>query len=189
MDQTAMITLHDLINTLDRNLIQAQQFDTGSIMRLETTLERMRKFVLVRIDDERIAIPIEGLAEIGPMPQITRLPNLPGWLHGIINHRGEIISVSDFQMLLDDRVTQVKPKGKLAILHTSEIMAGIGIDQVVTTVSRPESSCVPSPKSRLSEIEPDVFGQCLSVDETNYHILDPQAFLQMERLMRYHLAD
>lgn len=184
-----MITLHELISTLDRDLTLAQQDDTATVMRLATDLEKMHKFVLVRIDEEQIAIPIEGLAEIGPMPPITGLPNLPQWLHGIINHRGEIISVSDFQKLFDDQVPQSRPKSKLAVIHNGEVMAGIGIDQVVATLSRPESACIPSQHSRLSSIEPDVFGQSLVVEEMKYPILAPLAFLQMERLVRYHLAD
>lgn len=189
MDPNVMTSLHDLITQLDRDLALAELQDTSQVMAMDTNVEKMRKFVLVRIDSHNIAIPIEGLAEIGPMPHITTLPNLPNWLFGIINHRGDIISVSDMSRLFDEQMPQQPPKKKLAILHDGKIMAGIGIDQVITTVSRPESECLDTLNSPLCDTEPTVFGKTLNIDDSGYQILEAGAFLKMDRLMRYQLSD
>lgn len=184
-----MTTLYDIISTLDERLIQAEQAGDAALLPDPrfTVQEKMRKYVLVHIEAERLAIPIEGLAEIGPMPAVTPLPNLPRWIQGIINQRGEIISVIDLRLLLQESGSEeADGKKKLAVLRNGTMKVGIGIDQVVTTVSRPESDCVPSAESPFSKAAPKVFDRSLRMENTLYQILQPAAFLGMERLMRYH---
>lgn len=191
MSSAAATTLYDLIQTLDNNLALAEVNDANADVSrpLFTAQEKMTKYVLVGIDSEKIAIPIEGLAEIGPTPPITSLPNLPGWIHGIINQRGEIISVIDLNALFATRSGSRRPKNKIAVLYSSTMKVGIGIDQVTATISRPDSECVPLTESALSPIEPRVFHRGLRMGSDLYQILEPAAFLKMDRLMHYYLSE
>jgi len=191
MSSAAATTLYDIIQTLDKNLALAEVNDANADFSspLFTAQEKMTKYVLVGIDSEKIAIPIEGLAEIGPMPPITSLPNLPRWINGIINQRGEIISVIDLNALFATSAGSVRQKNKIAVLYSSTMKLGIGIDQVTATISRPDSECVPLTESALSPVEPQVFRRGLQMGSDMYHILEPAAFLNMDRLMHYYLSE
>jgi len=46
-----------------------------------------------------MALAIDSLQEIGTLPTITPLPNVPGWIKGIVQLRGEILSVVDLVAL------------------------------------------------------------------------------------------
>ncbi len=46
-----------------------------------------------------LALPIDSVQEIGELQTITPLPNLPRWIRGIVQNRGEILSVVDFASL------------------------------------------------------------------------------------------
>jgi purine-binding chemotaxis protein CheW len=190
MPSPATTTLHDIISTLDDKLALAEINDanTATPSLLFSSQEKMNKYVLVIIDAEKLAIPIEGLAEIGPMPPITPLPNLPPWIHGIINQRGEIISVIDINMLFSSK-SSAKMKNKIAILYNSTMKIGMGIDQVTATISRPDSDCVPLSESALSTMESQVFHRGLRVGTDLYQILEPASFLTMDRLMHYYLSE
>lgn len=191
MPSSVTITLHDLISTLDENIVLAEQNDAHSATSrpLFSSQEKMCKYVLVVIDSEKLAIPIEGLAEIGPMPVITPLPNLPSWIHGIINQRGEIISVIDMSLLLGGTAATGKAKSKMAVLYNGSMKLGVGIDQVIATVSRPESDCVPKSDGPFASAEPQVFNRCILMNSEVYQILESASFLGMERLMQYYLAE
>ncbi len=43
-----------------------------------------------------MALPLQSVQEIGYLPTVTLLPNLPHWIKGIVQIRGEILSVVDF---------------------------------------------------------------------------------------------
>lgn len=43
-----------------------------------------------------MALPLESIQEIGYLPKVTSLPNLPHWIKGIVQIRSEILSVVDF---------------------------------------------------------------------------------------------
>jgi len=51
------------------------------------------------LGQHEMALPIESIQEIGYLPTVTPLPNLPHWIKGIVQIRGEILSVVDFVAL------------------------------------------------------------------------------------------
>jgi len=182
-----MTLLNDIINTLDADLVQAERNDasTAPPRPLHEIREKMCKYVLFRVDAENYAIPVEGLAEIGPMPSITPLPNLPQWIGGIIHQRGEIISVIDLHRLFGLQTLSGKMHGKLAVIHNGKIKVGIGIDQIVATVSKPQSDLLSDTDGYLHQLEPGVFAQILQIETESYRILQPVPFLDMPRLLNY----
>jgi chemotaxis signal transduction protein len=46
-----------------------------------------------RVGDERLALPVRRLREIVPLPPLTLLPGAPGWLLGVAQVRGTLLSV------------------------------------------------------------------------------------------------
>lgn len=184
-----MTTLNEIITTIDEKLDRAQCNSPLPISSRESgEYERMCRYILIVVDDEKLAIPIGGIAEIGPLPEITPLPNLPGWIYGIINQRGEIVSMIDLPMLLVNRSTQRNtPAGKFVVLQNNSMKVGIVIDQIVATVSLPESAREMSRLSIFSQAAPDVFEETLQVDSQIFTILKPDAFLELEGLMQYGL--
>lgn len=184
-----MTTLHDIISSLDEQLMLAEQTQalssrTNNAIGLQ---EKMRKYVLVDIETAKVAIPIDGLAEIGPMPLVTPLPNLPPWIHGIVNQRGEIISVIDLNSFLQGGSLAQTHGKKLAVLRGQAMKVGICISQVAATVSRMESDRRQGSKSSLSVVAPEVFSEGLQIDDVEYLILNHEKLFGMDRLMQYYL--
>ena len=52
-------------------------------------------FVVLRVADDSFGIAAETLREIVPLPRVAPLPRTPAWLPGVIQLRGEAISVVD----------------------------------------------------------------------------------------------
>ena len=50
------------------------------------------QYILLTLEKIFFALPLSGALEIGRSPDITVLPNLPNWVLGISNIRGEIVS-------------------------------------------------------------------------------------------------
>ena len=58
------------------------------------------QFIRFYLNDILLAIPLKSALEIGHRPVITPLPNLPDWLLGVSNVRGEIVSIVDLKIFL-----------------------------------------------------------------------------------------
>ena len=57
-------------------------------------------WVVFRLQDMRFAVPISYVREMTKMPPITRLPEAPTHIQGIINFREKVIPVADLRILL-----------------------------------------------------------------------------------------
>jgi chemotaxis signal transduction protein len=54
---------------------------------------------VIAVGDERFGVPAERIRELVNVPAIAGLPGLPGWLPGIAQIRGELVSVVDLARL------------------------------------------------------------------------------------------
>jgi len=63
-------------------------------------LKDHRQFLVFALGTAEFAVPVENTTEIGMVPELTRLPHVPDWLLGIINLRGDIVSVFDMKNFL-----------------------------------------------------------------------------------------
>ncbi|MEZ4527270.1 MAG: chemotaxis protein CheW [Desulfobacterales bacterium] len=86
------------------------------------------RFVL---DDILMAVPLSTALEIGRQPRITQLPNLPGWMLGVSNIRGEIISIVDLKAFFGMAPPGLKRNQRFIILHNAEMKTGIVVDRII----------------------------------------------------------
>ena len=61
-------------------------------------------------------IDLHEAAEIMPVPAVTPVPGTQPWFLGLINHRGKLTSVVDFENFLGHRTPPQKTSGRLIVL-------------------------------------------------------------------------
>jgi purine-binding chemotaxis protein CheW len=66
----------------------ARQAHQGALRRPDVSV------AVLAVGGERLGIPVDGLREIVKAPPIAPLPGLPSWIAGIVQIRGELISVA-----------------------------------------------------------------------------------------------
>ncbi len=93
-------SLQSLLDAIDRKTAPALQFDLARLKERSVQDQRVRTLhISFVVGWHEMALPIHAMQEIGDMPVITPLPHLPPWIKGIVQIRGEILSVVDFQLL------------------------------------------------------------------------------------------
>ncbi|OFZ39171.1 MAG: hypothetical protein A2504_16055 [Bdellovibrionales bacterium RIFOXYD12_FULL_39_22] len=93
---------------------------------------KREKFLIFSLGDDRFGIPLHTVKEIIGSVEITPIPQVPNFFKGLINLRGDIISVIDLRTKLS-----IAPSSKLALKKTSIIIVeieGIKIGTVVDDV-------------------------------------------------------
>ncbi len=147
--------------------------------------ESGQKFLLFDLGRTRCAAAVGTVIEIGYPPPITRVPNVPDWVEGISNLRGDLIAIVDFRHFLgleereeDKAPARPNAKHRLLVARSAgeEVAAGLLVDGVQgVTDLEPADLASPEPTGE-SKITPYLLG----VEERDG---DLTAVLDLEKLL------
>jgi purine-binding chemotaxis protein CheW len=128
-------------------------------------------FRLARLIDEKYALPLERLAGVLPLANITAVPGGPAELVGVINHRGQVCSVVDLAALLGvPSNDNPSGSGYILLLRKPGLDLGLRVGPVEAVVRVSEEHWAPS--------EPEGFLRGLfSSDSGKLWLLDADAIL------------
>jgi purine-binding chemotaxis protein CheW len=78
----------------------------------------------------RFAVPLGNVAQVGEVGHVTRVPNTPSWIVGVISWRENVISLIDMPMLLGQQ-SEV-PGGHVVVIRTDdgEMAAGLLVERL-----------------------------------------------------------
>ncbi|WP_243425590.1 chemotaxis protein CheW [Clostridium paridis] len=88
------------------------------------------QLVVFNLGEEEYAINISYAQEIIRIPKFTRMPNVPSFIEGIINLRGQAIPVFDLKKRFGIEVKERTSDSRLLILDIDGMKAGIIVDDV-----------------------------------------------------------
>ncbi len=151
---------------------------------IETRHDIISKVAMIQLEEETIGIPIDGIREILKSPPITSLPWMPPWIMGIIQVRGELITVVDlsFWFKLKTPAENTSSEGFLVVVENAAGPLGLFVDVVLG----------------FSEVSPEEIAEDFSSSEVGRRryiktitkelmtILDLAEFLKDERLIIDH---
>lgn len=177
-----MSTLTTLIGEIDQHLEYAiEQDKQGAQPQFNVSEQELfRRYILTVTGPLKVAIPIDDLAEVSVLPPIKYLPNLPQWILGVVNLREEIVSVVDLPGLLEDN-RAVRKGERVAVVKNERVKVGVVIDNIIGTVSLPESSI-----TLTEEAESPLFSETVTMDETIYSLLTAENMLNFKKLIDYY---
>lgn len=103
----------------------------------EVSFEEYIEAVEFLVADERCAIESAFVREVYPLRQLTRLPHTPPFVLGIINVRGQILSVVDIKAFFGLPEKGLSDFSKVIIVNTDEMELGILADTVISSINIP----------------------------------------------------
>ncbi len=179
-----MFALPNLIANIDEQLAEVTDRAAEIARQAAADREEARRYILVGIGTLNMAIAIDDLSEVGPLPAVTVLPNLPDWIQGIVNIRSEIVSVIDFGDFI--RFSDSECTGKrLAVLRHKKRKIGIRLDRIVGTVNRVMSETKSLDMIDRHAVDTSLFTAGLPVEKIFYYILNVPMLLTSQRLVDY----
>jgi purine-binding chemotaxis protein CheW len=85
--------------------------------------------VVFKLADEQFAVETAKVQSINDTMGITKVPKAPNHIKGLINLRGNIISLLDINLLLDIERNE-NGQNNIIILEMEDELVGITVDQV-----------------------------------------------------------
>ena len=80
---------------------------------------------------ENFGVDVNIVREIVRVPSfITRVPNAPSYIRGVMNLRGTIVPVFDMQLKIGMPTTPLTEEARIIVLSVNEVMFGIIVNEV-----------------------------------------------------------
>ncbi len=125
------------------------------------------------------AVSLDQVVEMQRLPAVTRLPNVPEWVRGVVNLRGDIVSVVDPATFLHlSRDAQTDHGRKLVVLRSlhSDLQIGLVVDHVFGLRSVTASAIRAPTGSLHNSVTPYLRGVC-DVGEKMFVVLEAERLL------------
>ena len=85
--------------------------------------------VIFRLNNEQFAVETAKVQSINNSMEITKVPKAPAYIKGLINLRGNVISLLDINLLMDIPRAEIS-ENSILILEMEDELVGITVDQV-----------------------------------------------------------
>ncbi|GAA0181205.1 chemotaxis protein CheW [Clostridium sediminicola] len=108
------------------------------------------KFLTFSLGKELYGIGILHVTEIVGIQPVTEVPELPEYIKGIINLRGNIIPVMDVRVKFKKNVVEYNDRTCIIVIDTGKIAIGLIVDEVSEVLSIPDKDIISPPKINKS---------------------------------------
>lgn len=106
------------------------------------------KFLTFALGKEVYGIEISFVTEIIGIQPITAIPEVPGYVKGIINLRGKIIPVIDVRLKFRKEQVKYNDRTCIIVIDIRNISVGLIVDNVAEVLTIPDDGIVPPPDSK-----------------------------------------
>jgi len=110
------------------------------------------QLVAFRLGREEYGLPINKVQEINRLTPVTKLPQAPSFMEGIINLRGRIIPIIDLRKRFGLEAEN-KDETRIIIVDINSQIVGIIVDAVTEVMRLPATSIEPPPPSFILDAE------------------------------------
>lgn len=74
-------------------------------------------YLTFALSDEKFAIPVDNVQEVVEFSHVTKIPNAPNYMLGIINLRGRVLPLLDTRLKLGLTPTTITSKSRIMVLE------------------------------------------------------------------------
>lgn len=110
-----------------------------------TVSNELLQLVTFNLDNEEYAVDILKVQEINRMTEITRVPNSPSYVEGVVNLRGKVIPVVNIRAKFGLMEKETDARSRIMIMDIQGITMGVVVDSVSEVLRIPADIVDPAP--------------------------------------------
>jgi len=136
-------------------------------------------YLIFHLDKEEYGIGIKNVTEIVGKQNVTQVPNMPDYVKGVINLRGQVIPVVDVRIRFGLPFREYDDRTCAVVINISNIQFGVIVDVVDEVISIAPDRIAPPPNVTGSIYSRFISGMGRANDNDRIKLL-----LDVERLIR-----
>ncbi len=110
------------------------------------TAVEIQQVVTFFLRDDELGVPILRCREIVRVPTITRIPEAPAHVRGVVNLRGRIVPAVDTRLCLGLESATTTARSRLIVVDVAGRSFALLVDRVARILKLPASDVAPSPE-------------------------------------------
>ncbi len=138
--------------------------------------DELLQLVSFNIGDEEFGVDILRVQEINRMVQVTRVPNAPEYVEGVINLRGKVIPIIDLRRRLHMVDKDYDKDTRIIVVELESRVIGFVVDSV-NEVLRINKSITEPPPKMVSGIDSDYITAIGKLEDRLLILLDLERIL------------
>ena len=103
------------------------------------------RYLTFRVGNENYVIPISCVTEIVSMQKVTEVPDMPDFIKGVINLRGQVIPVIDVRLRFQLAARDYDDRTCAIVVNLDTMIVGLIVDSVDEVRHIDEVNVSPSP--------------------------------------------
>ena len=103
------------------------------------------RWVTFRLAEEIYGINVMQVQEVLRMTDVAPVPGAPHFVMGIINLRGNVVTVLDTRKLLDLATSDITDSSRIMIIESGKVTVGLLVDSVAEVVNISAADIDPPP--------------------------------------------
>jgi len=139
-----------------------------------------QQLVVFSLDKEFYGLDIDSVEGIIKLQAITKMPNTPAYIEGVINLRGSVIPVIDLRKRFGLPTIETTPDTRIINVFLGSTKVGMIVDGVSEVIRIPDESVVPPP-SMISSVDTAFIRAIAKVDERMITLLDLSQILNRDQ--------
>ncbi len=140
---------------------------------------RVLQLVTFTLGEEEYAVDILKVQEINRMKEITKVPNAPYYVEGVINLRGKVIPVVSLRKFFGLPEEEDRTKQKIMIMDIQGTTIGLIVD-TVSEVLRISSDIVEPPPSMTYSVNSEFIWGIAKLEDRLIILLDMDRLISKE---------
>lgn len=104
--------------------------ETATADNQEQENDIINRYLEFSLGDEHYAIPLLNVREVIAVPKTTPIPNTPAYFEGIMNLRGQVISILDIRKKLGIKPEGTEEEHAVIIVDLDPVFMGVIVDSV-----------------------------------------------------------
>jgi len=149
--------------------MEAQKFEISDLLQL----------VSFKVGTEEFGVDILKVQEINRMLKITKVPNAPDFVEGVVNLRGRIIPVIDLRKRLSIESKVHDNKTRIVVVDILGNIVGFIVDEV-NEVLRISKDIIENPPELVSQVDSDFITSVAKLEDRIIILLDLDNLLKKD---------
>jgi purine-binding chemotaxis protein CheW len=144
----------------------------------KTETAELLQLVTFNIGKEEFGVDILHVQEINRMTHITKVPNAPHFVEGVINLRGRVIPVIDLRLKLKIEKKEYDKNTRIIVVEVENKTIGFIVDSV-NEVLRIPANLTEAPPDMVSGIESEFIKSVGKLEDRLLILIDIQQIIQI----------
>lgn len=138
------------------------------------------QLVSFSLDQEEYGVDVLKVREIIRMPVVTRVPNTPHYVDGVINLRGKVIPIINMRKKFGLMETENDKQTRIMVMDVDGELMGFTVDAVSEVIRISGSEIQPSPAVVASGIDQECIAGVINQAERLLVLLDLEKMFSAE---------